>query len=371
MNYEKQIQRFLRRKAIVLILGADYQLTPIQRTRLCKLLDVHKTPKNMENMLATVANFIAYDLTNYVGRYRRLAGIGGTSKYTQMLRYGRHWEQVYAAQSQKKVKHFPNTLNYWMSKGFSISEARQKVSEVQMARGSLGAAKTRGTSRYTIRSVEYWINSGYSIEEAKNKVRHIQTTNGLEFYKRNYPDSFEEKFQERIEKWQESLRACDQKDLNLKKSPTVEGALARGLTPEQAFEVRQSNLEHLRRVRRLPSKISQKLFDLLERRLGDLCYYSDKNYEKLVGGYRVDFYHPASKIVVEFYGDFYHRNPKLFESAHTVFNKSAEEVWEYDKQREAAIRQDPKTRILIVVWESDFRKNPNQVIDNIIKEINS
>lgn len=369
MNYDKQIIRFMNRKSVKNILGTDYQLTPNQKARLCKLFDIYKTPKKMENMLSTVANFIYYDLTNYVGRYRRLSGINGTTKYTQMLRYGRYWASVYSLQSRNKTRHFMNTVEYWAEKGYSVKEANEQVQRVQTERGNKAASKLRGTSRYTIRSVEYWINNGYSEQEAKEKVREIQTTNGIEFYKEKYPENYEKEFSERIQKWKESYNKNDLAEINLKKSPTIDGALARGLTYDEAIIVRQNNIDHMRTIRRLPSQISQKFCSMLETKIQGSCYYSSKNYEKLIAGYRVDFYHKESKTVVEFYGDFFHRNPKLFEADHTVFGTTAREKWEYDNHRELAIRKDKKVEKFFVVWESNFRKNPEQIVNNIVEEI--
>lgn len=369
MDYEKQLRRFMKRKAVNKILGDDYVLSSHQKHRLCKLLDVYKTPKNMENMLSTVANFIYYDVSNYVGRYRRLMGTNGTSSYTQMLRYGRHWQEVYESQSLSKVKHFQNRIDYWVNKGYSMIDARQKVSEIQTARGNEAARKLRGTSTYTVRSIEYWLNNGYSESDAREQVQRIQTTNGLDFYKRNYPDNYEEKFRERIEQWQQSYNKNNLNEINLKKSHTVEGALARGLTLQEALDVRKANLRHMQTIRRMPSKISQKFCDMLETKLYGTCYYADKNYEKLIAGYRVDFYHKETQTVVEFYGDFYHRNPTIFEASHLAFGIDARTRWEYDKQREESIQQDPAVKNLFVVWESKFRKNPTQEINNIIEGI--
>ena len=86
-------------------------------------------------------------------------------------------------------------------------------------------------------------------------------------------------------------------------------------------------------------------------------------------GYRVDFYHKETKTVVEFYGDFYHRNPALFESNHIAFGTTAKEKWDYDRIRENKIQQDKNVKQLLVVWDSEFRKNSKETVNKIIKEI--
>lgn len=369
MDYEKQISRFFKRKGISDILGNDYRLTDIQFKRFCRLLDVYKTIKNMENMLATVAYFIKYDLSNYLGRYRRLKGVNGTSSYTQMLRYGRKWKEVYDSQNKKKISAFPNRIEYWLDRGVTAEQAVQEVHKIQLERGNKAALKLKGTSCYTVRSTDYWVNNGYSLDEARNKVKTIQTTNGLEFYRKKYPDSYEEKFSQRIEHWKKSLSEYDQQLLNLKRSPSIEGNLARGVSYEDAVTSYQMMVDRLKTIRKLPSKVSQKMCSMLDDRLTGTCYYTTKNYEKLIQGYRVDFYHSESKTVVEFYGDFFHRNPNIYESTFVAHSISSKERWEYDKHRENDIASSIDVNKLIVVWESDFRKNPEKVIQNIIREI--
>lgn len=369
MDYEKQIYRFLKRKGIANILGPEYRLTEEQYKRFCRLLDMHNTTKNMENMLSTVAYFIKYDLTNYLGRYNRLKGINGTSVYTQMLRYGRHWKEVYEFQSRRKIVTFPNRIEYWLKKGFTVEQAKQEVYKIQLERGSKAALKLKGTSCYTVRSIDYWVNNGYSLDEAIVKVKDIQTTNGLEFYKKKYPDSFEKEFSKRISIWKDSLSKNDQEVISLKKSSSIEGHIARGLSYDDAVISYQMMVNRLKTIRKLPSKISQKMCSMLDDKLSGICYYSTKNYEKLIQGYRVDFYHTPSKTVVEFYGDFFHRNPKIYESTYQAHNVLSEERWKYDKQREEIISNSIDVNNLIIVWESDFRKNPEKVIQYIIGEI--
>jgi len=157
--------------------------------------------------------------------------------------------------------------------------------------------------------------------------------------------------------------------INLKKSPSIEGGLARGLTFNEAVYRYEKMVERLRAIRKLPSKISQKMCDMLFDRLGGSCYYSSNSHEYLIGRVRVDFYHKETKTVVEFYGDYYHQNPKLYEKHHVVYGITAEEKWKYDLGREDIIKSDDKVNKFIVVWESDFRKNPVECVNSIIKEI--
>jgi very-short-patch-repair endonuclease/CO dehydrogenase/acetyl-CoA synthase epsilon subunit len=368
-NIELQIKRFAKRKSVIAILGKDYKFSKEQHARLERLFIRYKSPKNIEHMLDTVAKFVYYDLTNYVGRLSRLKGILGTSKYTQILRYGRYYKDIYKNQTASKIKHFKNVTQYWINKGYTEIEAKKEVNTVQTDRAKRSALKTTGTSLYSCRSVEFWKSRGYSDIQAQKQVSKIQTTNGLSYYKEKYPNDYEERFQKRIDMWLAAYNANDTDLINLKKSHSITGGLACGLSLEDA-ELRYNNMiEHMRTIRRKPSKISQKMCEMLFDKLNGTCYYSNNNYEYQIDKYRVDFYHKETNTVVEFYGDYYHQNPNIFDKHHCVHGITAEGRWKYDMLRKETILKSGKVNKFFEVWESDFRKNPTKCVEHIIKEI--
>lgn len=73
----------------------------------------------------------------------------------------------------------------------------------------------------------------------------------------------------------------------------------------------------------------------------------------------VDFY----KVVVEFYGDFWHANPKMYFADEIVRdNITTKEIWEKDNERICKLIGGGYD--VIVVWESDFKKNKTGTIFN-------
>ena len=371
---DTEISRFLNRKSVKNILGENFLPTAQQYTRLLKVLEYFGSTKRAENMHATIAIMLKNNLRNIVGRVKRLQGIPGTTKYTQLLRYGKqYWQQVYQQQSDKKTSHFKNTLAYWINQGMTHSEAVEAVRSVQKERAQRATLITTGVSLYSCRSIEFWISRGYSDEDAQSKVKQIQTTNGLEYYKSKYgEDDYIDKFNQRINKWKDTLaKNNDYAKLCLKKGHSVPALMHKGVSENDALSKYNAMCERLRKIRRLPSKVSQSLFDLVASKLGKSeVYYDSLNYEFLLNGYRVDFFHKASGTVVEFFGDFFHRNPTKFKADFVVHNLSSQERWNYDRARMAKIMQDSLVNDVIIVWESDFRKNPQQQADLIIERIN-
>jgi hypothetical protein len=65
-------------------------------------------------------------------------------------------------------------------------------------------------------------------------------------------------------------------------------------------------------------------------------------------------------LVIEFYGDYWHRNPKLYEDNNGVRK--------YDELRKKYIIELHNPNI-IEIWESDYLNNKEKIIENTIKKI--
>lgn len=365
----------MNRKVVKHVLG-EHSLTPQQHRRLELLFDAYGSPRTLENMLTTIAIFVKYDLTNYVGRYRRLKGIPGTTKYTQILRYGKiGYMEIYKIQSKRKTSHFTNTTDYWVSKGYSIQEANRQVSEVQTHRARIAAEKTTGSSEYTIRSMVYWMKRGFTEEEARRKVAKIQTTNGEAWYIDRYgPDEGPKKYEKRIQRWQATLNDRSEKErllINRKKSNSVEGYMLNGYTEQEAIEKSEKFRNKMKsKLHRCTSKISQDLFFRVSEQIGEYgCYFNDLNYEFKIDKYRVDFYHKPSKTIIEFYGDFFHRNPSIYDSEFESFGYTSKEKWDYDAQRMSNISSSPKAKNIMIVWEGEYRNDIDNTVEKCVQYI--
>lgn len=89
------------------------------------------------------------------------------------------------------------------------------------------------------------------------------------------------------------------------------------------------------------------------------CYFG--NNEKKIGNseqyYFVDFFDEDDSIIIEFYGDFWHANPKMYAPDDLVNlpeNKTeAKNIWEYDKKRIDFLKNLGYNKI-VIVWEYDY-----------------
>lgn len=326
-------------------------LTEKQQVRARTLLDFC-TSKQRKYVKNTLAWFIVYDLTNYVGRYKRIQSVGQTSLYSYVLRYGKHTGyDFWKSHSAQKTQHFTNKTAHWIAQGYTENQAQDLVQQIQKDRNLKSTQVLKGTSEFTVRSLAYWLKKGASIDEAKAEVKRVQQRS---------------KSPETIAKWLETLdnKSYEEKSLiNLKRSHTIKGIMARGYDEEIAA---QMSYEYFSK-RRNYSLVSQKLFEMVKDGLGEQgLYYKTFNYEKQFNRFLVDFFDQLSGTVIEFFGDFWHANPLKYPREVMIYNKPASLVWLDDKRRLHAINSHVDVNHLYVVWETEFRNNPTEIARHII-----
>lgn len=352
---DKNFTRFICRQSVIAVLGENYQFTSSQYNRMNDVFKKYGAPKKFENSLTTVAYMIKYNLTNYVGRLARILELPASpGRYSYYLRYGRNYLPHLTQAKNKRTAHFKNRADYWINLGLSEKEARTKVSEVQKSRSANSPAAQKGATDYSIRCVGYWMKQGYTEEDAKKQVSKVQVRKWSA---------------ETVAAWMHTMASKPQHEkdeITLKRGHSIESNIARGHSPEEAE--RRSIAYYAKRNNY--SKSSQAFFSLLESNLGHQdVFYKTKNYEKQFFGKCVDFYDAKSGAVIEYYGDFWHRNPQRYAADFVAYNKSSVEIWEANALRLDKIRQDIRVKCAIVVWERDVNKNPQEVITQILKEM--
>jgi len=210
-----------------------------------------------------------------------------------------------------------NTIEYWVSKGYSAVAALSKTKEVQKDRSLKSPAAKKGARGYSIRTVEYWIKKGLTHEEATLKVSKVQVTNGLDFYTSKYGSNGKEMFNARIRQWLDS--------------PGNKRMVANR------------------------SKKSIELFKQLE-----IGYYGPD--EKTVRGkqkvHRVDFLY--GKKIIEYYGDYWHGNPKIYTGNEMIRKKKVNDVWLHDSKKVRDLEDNDYT--VMIVWENDYISSPVEIL---------
>jgi len=115
----------------------------------------------------------------------------------------------------------------------------------------------------------------------------------------------------------------------------------------------------------LPSKKSGEVFDRIDLILGKTYktyYYKKDGFEfgKLLSNGKyvfLDYYIEDLKICIEYYGNVWHANPKIYKKSDTpIFfkgnKKTSEEIWNDDRERIEFLKKDFNIDT-IVIWETD------------------
>lgn len=94
--------------------------------------------------------------------------------------------------------------------------------------------------------------------------------------------------------------------------------------------------------------------------------------EKIGGFYKYDFCIPELKFIIEFNGDIFHGNPQLFSESDcpNPYDRTltAKQMWLKDKEKIDLAKS--KGFDVMVIWERDYRNNPEIIVNDIIKTIN-
>lgn len=78
--------------------------------------------------------------------------------------------------------------------------------------------------------------------------------------------------------------------------------------------------------------------------------------------YFPDIYIKKDNRIIEFYGDYWHANPKIYRQDEIVYyGRKAKDIWEHDKDRLATFSFGGY--LVDIIWESDFKENMNYIIN--------
>ena len=248
---------------------------------------------------------------------------------------------VYKLTPQQLKEQSPFSIDFYLKRfpKDSLEENKQKLRD---------AIDNANKDKLLPNQIEYWAKKGFNAEDSKIKVSERQRTFSLDICIEKYgKEEGEKRFSDRQTKWQKIWKEkYNNGDFNT-----------------HTFEGHQSI-------------IAKEFFvHLIER--GHLiefnCFLNKeytRNFKELGKTFAFDFVHKSSKVIIEFQGDFWHGNPKIFERDNILpYNKKTySEIWDNDLIKKNAIESCGYK--VIYVWESDYIKDPNNEINKCLNFIN-
>ena len=250
-----------------------------------------------------------------------------------------------------------NCIEFWLKKGLSKENAEIEVKKVmdeihQKTSNKLKSNPEKYASKYPTK-VDYYIERGFSEKEAKEKISKIQNRFSLKICIEKYGKEEGQKiFSDRQNKWLDTLNSK---------------------TEEEKIEINRKKLFNNSGY----SKVSQELFwriydsfqnnDIRFEELNSEIIRYDKSNKK---HYKYDYVDFTNKKCIEFNGDYWHCNPTKYNEdfIHPIMNIKAKQIWEKDIKKNKWMEE--RGYQILIIWESEYKKNPQQILEKCIRFIN-
>lgn len=203
----------------------------------------------------------------------------------------------------------------------------------------------------TTSQIEYWINKGYTETEAKEKVSERQRTFTLEKCIEKYgPEEGYKKWKDRQEKWSEKIEGKYKQGLFSKAPHSTTTSIFSQTEKEFVDEIIQ--IGHLDMMSVHCYKTSQtELINEKLNRCENKRFLYDFSYKNKI---------------IEFNGDFWHMNPEKYDG--TYYNKIskiyAKDKWEIDNIKIDCAKEYGYD--ILIIWESDYNKDKEGTIQKCI-----
>jgi hypothetical protein len=265
--------------------------------------------------------------------------------------YNKRGKNISKSKQENPGQHF-NTIEYWENKGYSKEEALAQQKKQTNSMVGVFLDKIRNNPELykgrTPLELEYWLNKGYTIKDAKEMQKERQRTFTLEKCIDKYgSDLGPEVWKERHIKWSKKI------------------------------EEKYKNGEFTKICKTIYSSVELELIkSIVDQLEPSTTYYCALNGQKqyfrffpeVQKCFAYDFV--IDKKIIEFNGDYWHCNPSTYESTyfHKMIQKTAKEIWDAHTEKIHLIEKCGYQ--VLVVWENDYRNNPEKVISDCVNFIN-
>lgn len=316
-------------------------------------LEENKTQfSNMDMPTCRICGWKSENLISHVSQVHGLSSAEYQAKFELTKS-----DVVSAAHSELIRERVSGDKNPWAKHGGKLSPFSEKFSQYsdlteeekkeKIIDTSLKASSTRAENGNDTTTAEYYVKRGMSEEEAEDALAKRQTTFSLETcIEKHGAEEGLLVWKARQEKWQNTLTSKSQEEID-------------GINKKKKIGC--------------VSKTSQELFENFK---FDGERFSNKNGELRIllnSGRHVSFDYALRNKVIEFYGDVWHANPAMFDADDMPLkfvNRSvtAQEIQQKDAKRTAEIKELGYE--VLVVWESEYRKNKEKVIEECSTYLN-
>jgi len=280
---------------------------------------------------------VKQDKGNFIKRYGEKIGIEKFDEFREKTSQNLKMFQKFVSRETR--------LDHWVKKyNGDISRAKKSLKERQ---------QTCTLERYV---KKYGTKEGLKRYQDNNKKKSITIENFIDKYGMI-------KGPEKYYQWIERLKYSHTKERYVKKYGIKEG-----LKRYQEIIRKKTNHLYVNRQSVIALEFCESLNEAINDKF-EKIYFGDKEYKFFVWENdikiaMVDFYIKDINVVVEFYGDYWHRNPKKYT------DEISKIIRENDDRRIDAIIKKFGSKV-IIIWEEEYKNNRNKVLNSVIKKINN
>jgi hypothetical protein len=282
-------------------------------------------------------------------------------------------EEAMAIIEERKQSISNVQVNFWTKRGYSEEEAKTKISEIQKKRSDkVDYSKIDYANRKHPQKLDYWVEK-YNGDLVTAKTAYQEY---CKRYSSNTSKSYETMILNR--KLTYYSKSNEERDVINKSRGRTFTQLCQQYGHGRANEIINRRSEYFRNGGRQNikswSNSSKKLFSELELLLNLTynckCTYAENETAVTIENKRffLDFF-DGKKFVVEYYGDKFHANPKIYKQTdrpHPYSDLTAAEIQKKDNDRIQLLVENGY--YVYIVWESDVNKDKNYIIQQILIE---
>jgi G:T-mismatch repair DNA endonuclease (very short patch repair protein) len=239
----------------------------------------------------------------------------------------------------------PIRKEYWLAKGYNDKDAIRLAEETKLANNKKGAKKSADSNVRRVtskRCSEYYTARGYSEDEAKLLVSEGQKYFSKKICIEKYgKDKGMQIWRDRQTRWQETLNS----------KPDEEKARINRLKTTKGITKSKAETEILNEMRRIKPELTL---------IHQHTLFRDNKKQYI---YDIS----VGNKIIEYNGDFWHCNPQKYPANYINprTKLSANETWIKD-QAKIQFAQNQGYEVL-VIWESEFKKNKEEVLQKCIQ----
>lgn len=288
------------------------------------------------------------------------------------------------------------TTSYWFTRGYSLEEAKNKISEIQSGYGKLAQQKLKGLDKnsdayYKTKNttLRYWVLKGYSEEDAKQKIKERQSTFSKEKCIQKLGETEGNKrFQQRQNKWIDSLYENKSTEeiykFHKSKSSSLEMCIKR-YGDKKGLEFYKNKINNWQTsvskngsfnyFSKWSMSIINELLNTFE--FEGSVFYAPNEFmipdDKNQKAYFYDFVLLKNKVILEFNGRMFHPN----ENMNTEEWQTWKKLFTGENADTSFVKDKIKERVAILngfkvleIWDNQTNKENLEIIKEFFKENN-